>query len=354
MTTFELVLRTMAATELVCLAILLIVRSRDDRALRYAALLPVGLASFMATSAPQPPGSLGMAEVPLTLVCVANPAWFWIFTQAWFDDDFSPGARDALVLAAMVGLGAVHELGYASGDTPPLVDALFKAAVLGCFVASIAKVVGDRRSDLVEARRRWRSWFVVGVGAYVAIAIAFQVGFSGHLPAALVRANVALLIACALALSVALVAVPARAPRAAVPVRRAARLPGAIDQRLLEAIRDAMETRRLYRDENLTVAGLAEAVHSQEYRVRRAINRGLGHRNFNEFLHGYRLGEAEARLRAQPQLPVLTIALDVGFGSIGPFNRAFRKRHGCTPTEYRAGSETGHVSHEIGAPSPGR
>jgi AraC-like DNA-binding protein len=32
---------------------------------------------------------------------------------------------------------------------------------------------------------------------------------------------------------------------------------------------------------------------------------------------------------------VLTIALEVGYGSIGPFNRAFKERFGVTPTAYR-------------------
>ena len=31
-----------------------------------------------------------------------------------------------------------------------------------------------------------------------------------------------------------------------------------------------------------------------------------------------------------------TIALDAGFGSLGPFNRAFREAEGMTPSEYRA------------------
>jgi len=34
-------------------------------------------------------------------------------------------------------------------------------------------------------------------------------------------------------------------------------------------------------------------------------------------------------------VPILTIALDAGFGSIGPFNRAFKTQTGVTPTEYR-------------------
>jgi AraC-like DNA-binding protein len=34
-------------------------------------------------------------------------------------------------------------------------------------------------------------------------------------------------------------------------------------------------------------------------------------------------------------MPVLTIALDAGFQSIGPFNRAFKAATGVTPTEFR-------------------
>jgi len=32
---------------------------------------------------------------------------------------------------------------------------------------------------------------------------------------------------------------------------------------------------------------------------------------------------------------VLTIALDLGYGSLGPFNRAFKEMTGMTPTAYR-------------------
>jgi AraC-like DNA-binding protein len=54
-------------------------------------------------------------------------------------------------------------------------------------------------------------------------------------------------------------------------------------------------------------------------------------------MNSFRLDEAKTAL-ADPQrraLPVLTIALDAGFQSIGPFNRAFKDATGLTPTEYR-------------------
>jgi AraC-like DNA-binding protein len=37
-----------------------------------------------------------------------------------------------------------------------------------------------------------------------------------------------------------------------------------------------------------------------------------------------------------PTIRIITIALDAGFGSLGPFNRAFREAEGMTPSAYRA------------------
>jgi AraC-like DNA-binding protein len=54
----------------------------------------------------------------------------------------------------------------------------------------------------------------------------------------------------------------------------------------------------------------------------------------------YRIAEAKAALRdpRQAEVPVLTIALDAGFNSLGPFNRAFKADTGMTPTEVRRSS----------------
>lgn len=74
-----------------------------------------------------------------------------------------------------------------------------------------------------------------------------------------------------------------------------------------------------------------------EHRLRQAINEGLGYRNFNAFLNHYRIEDARLALAdaAQREVPVLTIAMDAGFQSIGPFNRAFKAETGVTPTEFR-------------------
>ena len=37
----------------------------------------------------------------------------------------------------------------------------------------------------------------------------------------------------------------------------------------------------------------------------------------------------------QEAVPILTVALDAGFQSLGPFNRAFKAQTGMTPSEFR-------------------
>lgn len=98
-----------------------------------------------------------------------------------------------------------------------------------------------------------------------------------------------------------------------------------------------MSGQHLYRREGLTLADLAQALGMAEAPLRELINQRLGYRNFNDFLHHHRLQEAAARL-ASEDLPILSLALDCGNGSIGPFNRAFKQRLGMTPTEFRAGA----------------
>jgi AraC-like DNA-binding protein len=109
------------------------------------------------------------------------------------------------------------------------------------------------------------------------------------------------------------------------------------DERVAQALQRLMEDAQVYREEGLSVATLAARLRVPEYRLRRVINQRLGHRNFNAYVNGLRLEQA-CKALADPalrHLPVLSIALDAGFQSIGPFNRAFKAAMGVTPTDYR-------------------
>lgn len=93
----------------------------------------------------------------------------------------------------------------------------------------------------------------------------------------------------------------------------------------------------LYRETGLSIASLAAHIQVPEYRLRKLINQRLGYRNFNQMLNRYRIDDVAEALAdpAQRHLPILTIALSVGYQSINPFNRAFRELKGTTPSAYR-------------------
>jgi AraC-like DNA-binding protein len=98
-----------------------------------------------------------------------------------------------------------------------------------------------------------------------------------------------------------------------------------------------MQERKTYLEPNLTIRTLAEKLKTPEHRLRTLINQGLGYRNFSAFLNTYRIKEVKAAF-ADPdmaRIPVLTIAMDAGYNSLAPFNRAFLKSEGMTPSAYR-------------------
>jgi AraC-like DNA-binding protein len=207
--------------------------------------------------------------------------------------------------------------------------------------AACAMAAMHWKEDLVEQRRRARAGFVVVAGgAFVAFAGSeFVWGGRAPLEALLVGHSVLLILTFVLLqalmrgelIEMLAESPPRPAPLTLVPSDGA-------DSVLAQRVLDEMAGRRLWKRDGLGIADLAAELKTQEHRLRRAINRHLGYRNFNEFLHDYRLREAAARL-ADPKeahLPVLTIALDCGYGSIGPFNRAFKARFGMTPTQFRS------------------
>ncbi len=92
-----------------------------------------------------------------------------------------------------------------------------------------------------------------------------------------------------------------------------------------------------YREPGLTITSLAAHLGTPEHRLRALINQRLGHRNFSAFLNRHRIAEAKSRLsnREHVDLPVLTIAMDLGYNSLATFNRAFRSETGTTPSDFR-------------------
>jgi AraC-like DNA-binding protein/DMSO/TMAO reductase YedYZ heme-binding membrane subunit len=287
-------------------------------------------------------------------ISIANSVLFWIFVRTLFDDEFVAGPLHIGVWALVVALGASHCLLTSPGAPFPELRKVTSFAMRWTpFVfAMLALAAAGRQwnADLVERRRRLRIFVVLAGSAYTLIMVAIRVvSGRGQLSASSAVLDMVglLFIVVGVAASVLTarrVDLFSAAPQHAQPVPQAAQsapiketASDPAEDALLARLSQQMTEGRAYRLENLTVASLASKLGVAEYRLRRAINGRLGHRNFNAYVNGLRLEEAKQALTdpARRDLPVLTIALESGFQSIGPFNRAFKAATGRTPTEFR-------------------
>jgi AraC family transcriptional regulator len=87
-------------------------------------------------------------------------------------------------------------------------------------------------------------------------------------------------------------------------------------------------------DKTLDLPELADVAHFSAFHFHRLFASWMGE-TLGEYMRRRRLELAAVRLAAQPRVPVLSIALSVGFGSSEAFARAFKARFGCTPTAWR-------------------
>jgi AraC-like DNA-binding protein len=273
---------------------------------------------------------------------------FWLFARALFDDGFQVRRWHAAPWAAVVALSLTNCLVLVPAQA--LDPRIFAVAISVISVAFIALAVGQTiaswSTDLVEERRRLRVFVVVTTAVYAGFNAVLQILLpAAGSPGVVVAANAAILASVVIAIAYSLMRIkgeaifaPAGKPAAAAV---ASKETDTSDRKLLDALMRLMADERIYRHEGITIGTLATKLAVPEYKLRRLINQQLGYRNFNVFLNNHRIEEAKAALSdpSQAEVPVITIAMDAGFQSLGPFNRAFKATTGVTPTEYRRLSE---------------
>ena len=331
MATLDLLARASTITLLVVVSVVLL------RGLRGSAFAWTGSAFFSTVSAYlvltapaySPPPGLHLA---LSALAFASPAAFWIFSGAFFDEDSAVTTANIAITTVFIAIGFLE-------TRLDLFRVLYYVATVAIVVVALARVFRGRPADLVEPRRRLRTAFTVVVGIEIVIVVSADLFFGASqasMPVQLVRSMGALWLTMVFGAWLL-------APRAELlPLTQSAPLhaplpPIGDDDRFRNRLLTLMENEQVYRREGLTIRSLAAQLDIPEYRLRRVINQQLGYRNFNTFVNHFRIEEA-CRILADPaheRMPILNLALDLGFGSLGPFNRAFRARIGQTPTEYR-------------------
>ncbi|HEY2256885.1 MAG TPA: AraC family transcriptional regulator [Variovorax sp.] len=357
--TLNLLLRGASVGMLVLIAAALWRDHPRALAARLGSAFALSVAAATLASMPGFPETPDFWHVPIAALSAGSMFLFWLFTCALFDDAFALRAWHALLWAALAALGVLGCLVQAPAHSPwaPATGLLLGILPVAWAVLAIAQSLSNWREDLIEGRRALRTLIVAGTALYT-VAQLLAALLSGLTLKAVVEspanaAGVALLtlfVAWRLLragqgdlFGAAISGAEAGTGRRADPIAgrsdplREADAGSGPDPRQVAALEALMTVERVYREPGLTIGALADRMVLPEHKLRRLINQGLGHRNFSAFLNAYRLAEARRWLSDPEQVdtPILTIAMDAGFQSLGPFNRAFKAETGVTPSEFR-------------------
>lgn len=327
---------------LLFLTVVLIVRDAwHIKPARYGALMALSVGA-MVIATPYP----GL-ELPYPLhaafrfIDAANIVFIWWFGRALFEDDFHLGWLEWLGFVVVIVPTLSYRL-YELNITdlslmaPPIVGSSLSALLIAHL---IYVTVSGRHDDVIERRRRMRFYFVLGLCIATLVIIISERVLSESYAVQISILRTAIIFPMALwgmlwltrlegeklifaSVKEVVVAEPMIDPR---------------DHALHRQLLDEMEQRHAYREPGLTIRDLAERLAVPEHRLRALINKGMGFRNFSGFVNDYRIAAVKSAMqRAEnARTPILTLALNEGFNSLAPFNRAFRAATGQTPTEYR-------------------
>jgi AraC-like DNA-binding protein len=298
----------------------------------------LGFASYLASPFIHGQWEMGALAIPVELMAASIPALIWLLARAFFEDK-----RRIPVWFWMVWIGYIllwmqnyrsnHELSEVDEIIFVLLPQLIK---LGFVVHVIVMAIQGRATDLVSQRLQLRLPIAIGAGSLCAIVILIEIWANGRVPMPVEVFGSVSLFVITLATNIYLFNLREDLPLTSVSVGQAPgelAVPDPVDTGAIESL---MVEERFYANHGATIGDLASEIGVPEYRLRRTINQRMGYRNFNQFLNEYRIKEASERLLSESRLPVLTIALDVGFQSLSSFNKAFRDTHDCTPTAFRA------------------
>lgn len=304
-------------------------------------------------------------RVVVSLIAMTSVGWFWLMVMALFEDvdEFRP-----VMFAAPAGLllfGIANH--FPRGPFSPVIWTGSTLLQAGLAIAALVMVLRSWKGDLVESRRRIRGPFMIAVSLYILSLNGFDIWeMFGDTPAWYPMFNAALLTLCVLAGAFAFLeargamfgetaeppalprVTPARANVAANAHANGANgapaLNGgsaaALDRAAkadLDRLEMLMSTQQVWKEEGLTIAGLAIRAGVPESQLRRLINDRLGYRNFPSYVNAHRISAAKSRLSDpnEARVSISAIAYDIGFASLGPFNRAFREETGVAPSEWR-------------------
>ena len=337
----DVLVRFSTITLLLILAILAFRDRKNSTPALYVICVTITVAALLLVTAP---AELGLPRTPyviIHLIDVPNIAFIWWLGLSMFEDDFKLNKWHWAIFLLYAGLILIYRLleyGVIA-SVSPIFNLFVDIVTLGMIAHLFLVAIKGRADDLIAPRRRLRLYFIIaltiGTAATVLAENIFMPEFTEEV--AFFRTAIALPLALwgvlwltkfhPEKLSFQDGEVIAPKPKGLDP------RDDALHKRLLEE----MGERKAYLEPETTIRTLATKLKTPEHRLRVLINQGLGHRNFSGFLNSYRIDDVKQAFQdpENTRIPVLTIAMDAGYGSLAPFNRAFLKAEGMTPSAYR-------------------
>jgi AraC-like DNA-binding protein len=337
MSTLEILLRGLAAGMLLATAAGMTRSQKLVTANWTGALFALSAAAFAVHSGGAETDALRPLLPLIWLLAAAGVGYFWLFGISLFEDSEFRLSR-IIPIAVLTGLSAI------GSSLPPdraagvwIIHNLIEVSLVAHLLFIISR---SWSGDLVETRRRLRAPFLVAVGLYCVVLSGFEIAEELELRASWFGiAQAATLAAISLAGIVVFTQADPNLFGTTNVARQADPLSSDVkDRPLVAKLETIMADEAVWRREGLTIGQLAEKVGVPEHRLRRVINDSLGYRNFADFLNARRVAAAKATLSEpmKADVAISTIAFDLGYASLGPFNRAFKAATGMTPTAFRA------------------
>ncbi|MEP1420932.1 MAG: helix-turn-helix domain-containing protein [Erythrobacter sp.] len=303
----------------------------------------VGSISYVLNSSLLTPSN-SLLEPWLIFVSLSTPFWIWLFGRRLFERE--PERRIMLSVITVMVFGW-----FLRSFVPFAVSGGFiiiQLVSLALVVDLVRVGVFERDDDLVEDRRVVRLWLpllaALQAGQILSVEMLELISVVDVKRPALSLLNSIVILMLMLFASLSLF----RTNRELLPRRDEQQSTAGDDdlipeldlspsEKVLHDKLAAAMSEGAYNAPGLTIAALADQLDTPPHRLRALINSRLGHRNFSAFLNRYRIAEAQRMLSSgeHVDLPVLTIAMDLGYNSLPPFNRAFRELTGSSPSEFR-------------------
>ena len=275
----------------------------------------------------------------LRFVDVPQLIFVWLFALSLFQKDFKIGSLHILVSLAFiipVFLERLLQFGFI-GSMPTWVGYWINLTALLIMAHMISITLIERGDDLLKKRRKTRLIFVY----VIALMILFIVVISFTVPIIKMgpiqpTANMLAIWPAIIWFSYVLFSVKGNIFAFEEVSKTKEKELDFRDLELQKKLHNEFNINKVYLQNNLSIPVLASKLGVSKYRLRDFIQI-LGYENFSTYVNTFRIKAIKQAFKnsEKKHIPILTIALDNGFNSLSPFNRAFKSIVGITPTEYR-------------------